>query len=111
MKKQFSSTLALTLVFALLLGWYLVWEKKYRPQHEKSKETAKELIQLDSKDIQEIIVERAKLPAPGSKEAKGLAVAYETIRVKRVNGRWTLQEPIADPGDEAGINNLASTLT
>lgn len=111
MKKQFSSTLVLTFVFALLLGWYLIWEKKVRPEREKSKETAKELIQLDSKEIQEIIVERAKLPAPGSKEAKGLAVAYETIRVKRVNGRWSLQEPVVDPGDEAGINNLASTLT
>jgi hypothetical protein len=111
MKKQFSSTLVLTLVFVLLLGWYLLWEKKFRPEREKGKEAAKELIQLDSKELQEILIERAKLPAPGSKEAKGLAVSYETIRVKRVNGHWTLQEPINDPGDEAGINNLASTLT
>lgn len=111
MKKSFSSTLVLTGVFLLVFGWYMVWEKRMRPDREKKQDEAKELIQIDANEVQEILVEREKLPAAGSKEAKGESTAYETLRMKRTNDRWELVEPIADPGDDAAIANMATTAT
>jgi hypothetical protein len=95
---DFVANLSLCSAFGLVFN--LGKESPSRTREEQR--NCKELIQLDSKEIQEIIVELAKLPAPGSKEAKGLAVAYETIRVKRVNGRWTVQDLLSIPAMKRG---------
>jgi hypothetical protein len=109
MKKSFTSTLVLAGVFALVFGWYMVWEKNLKPERDKKASEAKEIVQLDPKQLQELVIEREKLPEAGAKA--GTPGKYETIRVKRINGRWTLVEPVSDPGDDAAIQNLATTLT
>ncbi len=105
MKKSLNGTLVLFGVFAVLLGWYLLFEKKIRPDRDKKADDAKHLVQIERDTIQEIEVDRKKIGKPGE------PVAYETYRLKKTGSDWNLAAPIEDEADSAAVGTMLATFT
>lgn len=115
MKGSFKSTLLLTAVLAGLIGWYVLYEQKYRPQSEEKEEKTKQLVTLEKDQIQEVEITRIK-NAP--KEEEGATAhndpnfkpEFETIKLKKSGTDWLITEPVSYPGDNSQISSMVSTL-
>ncbi len=116
MKNNFKSTLVLTAILGVLIGWYFLYEQKYRPQAQEKEEKTKQLLTLDKEQIQEVEIVRMK-NAPKETEGTPLAVdpsfkpEFETIKLKKSGTDWLLTEPISDAADSAQVTSMVSTLS
>lgn len=112
MKKSQYTTLGMLAAFALLLAWYFLYEKKYRPELTKKEEETKQFVSLEKDKVQEIVLERMKNPPSEETQARPSAMppVYEKIRLKRVEDAWSLVEPVSDQADSGAISSLLSTL-
>lgn len=110
MKKSVNGTLILFGVFAVLLGWYLIFEQKVRPERDKKQEDAKHLVQLERESIQELEIDRLKAPRPADKVAAD-APKYETYRLKKTGADWNLVTPVDDEADAATMGTLIAAFT
>jgi hypothetical protein len=102
MKKSVNGTLILFGVFAALLGWYLIFEQKVRPERNKKSEEAKNLVQVERESLQELEIDRKKAGNP---------VAYETYRLKKSGTDWNIVAPVEDEADSSTVGTLIATLT
>ncbi len=110
MKKSVNGTLILFGVFAILLGWYLIFEQKVRPERDKKQEDAKHLVQLDRESIQELEIERLKAPSAADKASPD-ASKYEVYRLKKTGADWNLVTPVDDEADSATMGTLLAAFT
>jgi len=110
MKKSFTTTLVLLGTLVALLGWYLVYEKKLRPEHEAAEEKSKELVSLDRGTIAEIAIERAKNLVQGAKTPPQ-SQEYEKFALKKTGVEWTLTAPLEYPADGATVDTILTTAT
>lgn len=115
MKSNFKSTLVLTAVLGALIGWYFLYEQKYRPQAQEKEEKTKQLITLEKDQIQEVEIVHIK-NAPKETEGTPLPVdpkfkpEFETIKLKKSGSEWLITEPLSDDADTAQVSAMVSTL-
>jgi hypothetical protein len=105
MKKSFLFNIGLCAFLAGLFTWYFLYEKKIRPEQEKNSEQEKQLITFDSKDIQEITLEKLD-SSTRSKTPK-----YSVISLKHLGENWTLVAPIQDATDSSPTTAMVTALT
>ncbi len=98
MKKSFNSTFALLGLLAVLLGWYLIYERSYRPAAEKKEESSKILISTPREAIQELILEKRQGDENSTK--------YSTVHLKKTGSDWTLIAPVEDAADTSVVNGM-----
>lgn len=101
MKKSFNSTLALLGVFAVLLAWYLLYEKKYKPSQTEKEEQAKTLLTTARDAIQWLTIDQLQGDPKAGK--------YRTIQLKKSGTEWHLTAPVEDLADTGAINGLITT--
>lgn len=102
MKKSFHSTLVLLAVFAGLVTWYLVYEKKIKPAQTEKEENAKVLLSMDRDAVQELTV----LQRQGDEKSD----KYRTLRFKKSGTDWNIVEPLQDAAEMGAASGLVSTL-
>ncbi len=102
MKKSFHSTLVLLAVFAGLVTWYLVYEKKIKPAQTEKEENAKVLLSMDRESVQELTV----LQRQGDEKSD----KYRTLRFKKAGTDWNIVEPLQDAAELGAVSGLVSTL-
>lgn len=115
MKNNFKSTLLLTGILGALIGWYFLYEQKYRPQILEHEEKTKQLVSLNADQIQEVEIVRMK-NAP--KEAEGANATpdpnfkpeFETTKLKKSGTDWLVTEPISDSADSSQVSSMVSTF-
>ncbi len=113
MKKNFSSTLIFALVFVGLIAWYQLYEKKYRGEKKETEEKAKQLVQIKSDEIQELIVEKMKNPPADDASpaaANAPAPEYEVIYLKKTGDSWSLVKPLQDTADKTAVTSMLNTF-
>jgi len=108
MKRSFVTTLALTVVFAALVAWYFIYEKKMKVQQTASEEKLKQVVSFKSDEIGEITLER---PPKEATDGKSAAVAPQITKLKKTGSDWSLLEPVQDSADNGTISTMLSTLT
>jgi Domain of unknown function (DUF4340) len=113
MKKSYLTNLVLALVFAGLIGWYLIYEKKVKVQNTESEEKAKQLVSLGKDEIQEITLQREKnVLTKSTGSTKGMpAGEYDTFHLKKSGETWNLLEPVQDEADKTLVTSMLTTLT
>ncbi len=102
MKKSFYSTLSLLAVFAVLVGWYLIYEKKIKPAQTERDENSKVLLAMDRDAIQELTI----LQRQGDEKSD----KYRTLRFKKAGADWNIDEPVKDSAELGAASGLVSTL-
>lgn len=113
MRKSFNTTLILAAVFAVLMAWYILYEKRYKLEQTTKEENTKRLVSFESEQIQEVEIHRAKNP-PGESEASkpmDKAPDYEIIKLKKTGSDWSLLEPVQDLADNSTVSSSLGTLT
>ncbi|MBI4403716.1 MAG: DUF4340 domain-containing protein [Deltaproteobacteria bacterium] len=109
--KSYLSTLILSGVLVLLLGWYFVYEKRMKPKATEAEEKTKQLIQLDKDQIGELTIVRISGAVSANTSAKESKPAPETIHLKKSGQDWNLALPVQDAADSTAINGMIGTLT
>lgn len=102
MKKSFHSTLILLAVFAGLVTWYLVYEKKIKPAQTEKEENAKVLLSMDRDAVQELTIQQRQGDEKSDK--------YRTLRFKKAGADWNIVEPLQDAAELGAASGLVSTL-
>lgn len=95
--------MAMTVVLAVLLGWYFVYEKSLKKKQTESEEKTKQLVLLEKDQIQELILQK-KTSGDGKEP-------WDTFRLKKAGTDWNLTEPLQDQADSSAVNSMLSTLT
>ncbi len=110
MKKNFTSTLVMLSVLIGLVGWYVLYEEKYRPESKEKEEQTKKLISLDPDQVTEFRLTRLKNPPPENSTTPTLNAEYETIEVKKTGPDWFIISPVQTKGDNSTISSLLSSV-
>src|SRR6185437_5451977 len=109
MKKSFNTTLIMLGCLVLLLGWYVGYEKKFRPQHELAEEKAKDLITLERASVGDITLERAKNALTDEKGKTAAAPAeIETIELRKNGLDWSIVKPVQYPADNTQVESMVT---
>lgn len=105
MKRSFINTLVLAGVFAVVLAWYLVYEKNIKKKQTVAEEQGKQLVTLGKDEIREIDYAVLQPAADPKAEPK-----YDTIKLKKTGNDWSIVEPVTDLADNFPVNAMASAI-
>ncbi len=105
MKKSLINTLVMIVILAGMVAWYLIYEKRVRPEQKIAEEKEKLLFTEKQDAIQYITISPRQ---PKTADAKN--PAEPTIKLKKTGNDWSIIEPITDTAENANVTQILNTL-
>jgi len=109
MKKNFTSTLVMLGVLSALIGWYALYEGKYKTESKEVEELTKKFVSFETDQVTEFKLFRLKNQGKENTSPSGTPV-YDTIEFKKTGPNWFIVSPIQSKGDDTSISSLLSAV-
>lgn len=91
---RWKTTAVLALLFALLAGFYYIYEVRLAPEREKAERARGRLWTVEPKDVEEVTFKRRQ----------------DTVHLKREGDGWVLLAPVRAPGDRSPVTDIVTNL-
>jgi len=95
MKKNFTSTWAMLGILIGLVGWYVLYESRYKPELKEKEDNTKKLVTLVADEVTEFKLSRGKTPS---------------IEIKKTGPDWYIVAPIQSKADSVVVSSLLTSV-